>query len=122
MQFILYTRIIPSSSCLRVNMGCALVILFQVHSPTFPQKTGHFYGAISGSPTPKSVRSILALKLSVTTTARGVTFLRQWIGRSLKFLPCSKSDLQHDKLRKVFDCEIYPFIGKPFPREILVGD
>ncbi len=38
------------SSYLRVNMGCALVILFQVRSLYVPTKTGHLYGAISGSP------------------------------------------------------------------------
>ena len=37
-QFKLYTRIIPPSSCLRVNMGCALVILFQVRSFNVPTK------------------------------------------------------------------------------------
>ncbi len=40
-QFIPYTRIIPPSSCLWVNMGCAQVILFQVRSLSVPQKTGH---------------------------------------------------------------------------------
>ncbi len=57
--FPLYARIIPlyfptlrtyhtPSSCLRVNIGYVLVILFQVCSLYVPTKTGHLYGAISG--------------------------------------------------------------------------
>ncbi len=68
----LYTRIIPPSSCLRVNMGCALVILFQVRPLNVSTKDrSPFTGPFLGVPrVPKSARSILALKLSVNTTVR----------------------------------------------------
>ena len=49
------------------------VLLFRSGPSTFPQRTGHLLRAISGCPWSfrlhwKSARSILALKLSVTTT------------------------------------------------------
>ena len=54
----------PPSTCLRVNMGCAWVILFPVRSLYVSTKSGHLYRAISGSPqsldyyTPNWARSI----------------------------------------------------------------
>ena len=55
-------------------MGCALAIVFQFRSIYVPTEiTGHLLWAISGSPLSfrlhsKSARTILALKLNVTTT------------------------------------------------------
>ncbi len=48
------------------------LLFFRSAPSTFPQRTGHLFGAISGSPYPfrlhsKLARTILALKLSVTT-------------------------------------------------------
>ena len=40
----------PSSSYLRVNMGCALVIVYQAHSLNVTNRQATFYGTISGSP------------------------------------------------------------------------
>ncbi len=40
----------PSTSCLRVYMGCALALILQVRSLYVPCYMVHFQGSISGSP------------------------------------------------------------------------
>ncbi len=94
-----------SSSYLRVNMGCALAISFQVHSLYVPTLTGHLSGSVSGSMFPsldytqKSTRSTLALKLSVAP----LVYLRVTATVSKLFIVCllnncglnSKSLLKH---------------------------
>ncbi len=66
-------------TCLRVNMGCALAIVFQVRSLYVPNMERlPFMEPVSRSPysldyTHKSARSTLALKLSVTTS-----FINGW--------------------------------------------
>ncbi len=42
--------LVPSISCLRVYMGCALALIFQVRSLNIPCNMVHFQGSISGSP------------------------------------------------------------------------
>ncbi len=42
--------LVPSISCLRVYMGCALALIFQVRSLYVPCYMVHFQGSISGSP------------------------------------------------------------------------
>ncbi len=39
-----WAQVLPSTSCLRVNMGCALDIVLQ-GPPTLPQRRGYLLGA-----------------------------------------------------------------------------
>ena len=69
-------------------MGCALVVLFQVRSLYIPTKTGlplqgHFWESLVFRLHSKLARSILALKLSVTTTVGS----QEVIGHTIELQP-----------------------------------